>query len=322
MKSEKIRIATRGSALAMAQARHVEEACCRAFPECQFELRIIKTTGDKLQKASMANPDRSLPKGLFTKEIEEAIRAGEAEFAVHSLKDLPTDLPEGLDLVSALKREDARDVLILKGGDSGGEGTGISRLPEGAVVATGSIRRQAQLRVRRPDLQCVEIRGNVGTRLRKLREQEELHGAVLAVAGLVRLGFRVVAGELLTGPEAPPGLVAFPLPYSEMLPCVGQAAIGLECRADDATTREICERLIHRPTWHGVTAERAFLRAMGGGCQSPVAAFAEESEGELRMEVVSLFTDRPVRARGEASPGEAEALGQRMAEEVKASETD
>lgn len=316
-----IRIATRGSPLALAQANTVAAACRAAFPHLRFELKIIKTTGDKLQKASMAKTDPSLPKGLFTKELEVALLAGEADLAVHSLKDLPTDLPTGLELGAVLERADPRDVLVYRRsptpvGRGFAPGLTLGSLPADATVATSSTRRRGQVLAARPGATVVEIRGNVGTRLQKLADQPAWDATLLAAAGLARLGFSIQPDGRLTGPgtgNIPEGLLAAPLSTEEMLPCVGQAAIGLEVRAGDDRTVALCARLNHGGTFRCVTAERAFLHAMGGGCQSPVAAFAEVTGDMLRLRGLS-FRHGPVqRAELRGSPDEAAELGQKLA---------
>jgi hydroxymethylbilane synthase len=321
-----ILIATRGSPLALAQARQVLAAAEATCPDTRFELRLIRTTGDKLQRASLAAPAMALPKGLFTKELEVALLAGEADLAVHSLKDLPTDLPAGLELAAVTERVDVRDVLVGRSATTSPPPVAaactasapaiLAALPAGATVATSSTRRRDQLLAARPDLRIVEIRGNVGTRLHKVASQPELDATVLAAAGLARLGFRIAADGELSGPEpgaAPAGLRAVFLDTVTMIPCVGQAAIGLEARAGDARLATVCARLNHAATQQCVTAERAFLRAMGGGCQSPVAALAEIHGTELRLRAVS-FRDGPVR-RGELAgpPAEAERIGTELA---------
>jgi hydroxymethylbilane synthase len=318
-------IATRGSALALAQTRQILAACRAAFPKLQFEYQIIKTTGDKLQSASMAKTDPSLPKGLFTKEIEEALLNGEADLAVHSLKDLPTDLPEGLFLAATPPRVDVRDVLIYRDAEfaasTGRRGfpahAQLADFPKGATIATSSTRRRAQLLLARPDLQAVEIRGNVTTRMTKVAERAELDATVLALAGLNRLQFTITSEGKILGEGVPAGLRAAVLDVEMMLPCVGQAAIGIEIRANDDRLKQICAALNHAETFQAVTAERAFLRGMGGGCQSPVAAYGEVSEGEVRLRAVS-FRDGPAkRAQGKRPVTEAEALGLELAERLR-----
>ncbi|HVV01010.1 MAG TPA: hydroxymethylbilane synthase [Verrucomicrobiae bacterium] len=319
-------LATRGSALAMTQARMALDQCAAAFPYLGFDLKIVKTTGDKLQTASLAQEGKALPKGLFTKELELALLEEKATFAVHSLKDLPTELPEGLELGAALKREDARDVLIYRDSSHAarkGRGFGpelaIDQLPSAAVVATSSTRRKAQALERNPGLTVTEIRGNVLTRLQKLARQPEIDATILALAGMVRLGFSISPEGKLEGEEVPEGLLACVLDLDAMLPCVGQGAIGLEIRQTDERASEICERLNHYNTMQSVLAERAFLAQMGGGCQSPVAAFAQVIGKEIRIQALS-FQMGPVR-RAEASGPVSEPLelGRRVARELSAS---
>ena len=340
MASEKpIVIATRGSALALAQANLIAEQCRKIFSRLRFELKIIKTTGDKLQTASLAKVGETLPKGLFTKELEVALVKGRADLAIHSLKDLPTDLPAGLILAATPKRADVRDVLIYRDaeffsqlstnnsqqdwipGQSSLKGfkpqATLKDFPSGTIIATSSTRRKMALLAARPDLKIVEIRGNVPTRLQKVSERDELDATVLALAGLTRLNFEIKPDGTLAGDAVPDGLLATVLDLDVMLPCVGQGAIGIEIRADDERISKICERLNHFNTFHCVTAERAFLRAMGGGCQSPVAAYAEIVSGKISMRAVS-FRDEIVK-RGEAKRLIAEAvlLGEQIAAELK-----
>lgn len=331
-------IATRGSALALAQANLIAAQLRAAFPGLRFELKIIKTTGDKLQKASMAKPDASLPKGLFTKELEVALLNGQADLAVHSLKDLPTELPAGLKLAATPQRADVRDVLIYRSAeyltqsatrnptDQKPDQSALRGLPphaklqdfpKGATIATSSTRRKAQLLGVRPDLSIVEIRGNVATRMKKVADNPELDATVLALAGLTRLNFTLSQDGSIHGEAVPAGLLASVLEVDVMLPCVGQAAIGIEIRADDKHTAQLCERLNHLNTFQCVTAERAFLAGMGGGCQSPVAAYAEIVGEKITMRAVS-FRDGPARrAEGKRPLTKAAGLGQQLAAELK-----
>ncbi len=308
-------IATRGSALALAQANNVLAQCRQAFPQRGFQLKIIKTTGDKLQTASLAKEGENLPKGLFTKELEVALIENQADIAVHSLKDLPTELPFGLKLGAVGKRADVRDVLIYRtAGHSEKRGFNagltIAHFPAGATIGTSSTRRKAQLLDHRPDLKIVEHRGNVLTRIEKLADRAELDAIVLAAAGLGRLGFKIGSDGKLTGDGVPDGLLATVVEPEVMLPCVGQGAVGLETRQDDRHIDAICERLNHLATERCVTAERAFLAGMGGGCQSPVAAYAEVFGSEIRLRAVS-FRSRPVKwAEARRPVTEAEELGQ------------
>lgn len=315
-------IATRGSPLALAQANNVLNQCRAAFPQLAFDLKIIKTTGDKLQTASLAKEGESLPKGLFTKELEMALLANEADIAVHSLKDLPTELPEGLILGAAGKRADVRDVLIYPAeGNATKRGfkpkLAIKDLPQGATIGTSSTRRKAQLLALRPDLKIIDHRGNVLTRIKKVLENTGLDGTILAAAGLGRLGYQISADGTFSGKDVPDGLFATILETDIMLPCVGQAAIGIEIRANDPHIRAICAKLNHSETEHCVTAERAFLAAMGGGCQSPVAAFAEMQGSEVVMRAVS-FRDGPARhAEGMRPVSQAADLGKELATKLK-----
>lgn len=308
-------IGTRGSALALAQANMIQAQCREAFPDREFELKIIKTTGDKLQTASLANPDKSLPKGLFTKELEVALADETIDLAVHSLKDLPTDLPDGLILGGVTEREDVRDVLVYRA--AFGKVSEIVDIPDQMTIGSSSTRRCSQLLEKRSDLKLVEIRGNVGTRMRKVAENKDLFGTMLAAAGLKRLGFVIGKGYELQGEDVPEGLLAVPLEISEMIPAVGQAAIGLETRAGDERIATICARLIHRDTLVSVIAERAFLRAFGGGCATPVAAHAHVADEQVNMEVVSYAGKGPKRAKGAKNLEASMELGEELARQVR-----
>jgi hydroxymethylbilane synthase len=314
-------IATRGSALALAQANLIAAQCRAAFPQLQFELKIIKTTGDKLQTASLTQAGRSLPKGLFTKELEVALLAGHADLAVHSLKDLPTDLPAGLKLAATPSRADVRDVLVYRPTGSDHRGflpqTQLKDFPGGVTIATSSTRRKMQLLAARPDLNIVEIRGNVSTRLQKVARNGELDATVLALAGLTRLNFHIQPAGKLVGDAVPEGLLATTLGLGEMLPCVGQGAIGIEIRENDDRIEKICRQLNHADTFHAVTAERAFLQAMGGGCLSPVAAYAEIRGDTISLRAVSFRDGAEKRGEGERPVVQAAALGVELAEKLK-----
>jgi hydroxymethylbilane synthase len=329
-------IATRGSALALAQANLIAEQCRKIFPRLRFELKIIKTTGDKMQKSSLV--EGGLPKGLFTKELEIALLKNKADLAVHSLKDLPTEIPAGLILAATPKRADVRDVLVYRDaeffanlatlksddwipGQSSLKGfkphATLKDFPADTIIATSSTRRKMALLAARPDLKTVEIRGNVPTRLQKVSERDELDATVLALAGLMRLNFEIKPNGKLAGDAVPDGLLATVLDLDVMLPCVGQGAIGVEIRADDERIAKICERLNHFNTFQCVTAERAFLAAMGGGCQSPVAAYAEIIGDKIFMRAVSFRDEIVKRAEVNRPIAETKILGEELAAQLK-----
>ena len=264
-------LGTRGSDLALAQTRIVAEKLRGAHPGLDLETRIIKTTGDQRLDVSLSAPGM-LEKGLFTKELAEALFAGEIDAAVHSLKDLPTAQPPGLILAAILERADSSDVLIAK------VAGGWKALPPGATVATSSPRRKAQLLHLRPDLQVVEIRGNVPTRLRKLAEDPAMDGLLLAKAGLDRLGHHVIpAGLHWTA-------------VREILPAPGQGAIAIECRENDPATRTVLQPLHHEETARCVTAERDLLHALGGGCSLAFGALARMENGKIHLQT---FPENP-----------------------------
>ncbi len=313
-------IATRGSALALTQARYVQDRLQKALPEGQFEIQIFKTTGDALQSRPADQIPKELPKGLFTKELESALLDGRADLAVHSLKDLPTELPEGLGLAAVSPREDAREMLLTKsalnGTSSESSGNPLKQLPDSATIATGSPRRQAFVNQANPTLRTVEIRGNVPTRIRKLAENPELDGIILAIAGLNRLGYQCLPNQPIVGEDLPPNIYTHPVAINAMIPCVGQAAIGLETRSGDETIHPVCQAFNDPDTEICVTAERVFLAAMGGGCQTPVAGHAILEGDEIVLTVaqpvgdrVQSLTDRCPRNEG---PDLAKALAARL----------
>lgn len=262
---QKIVIATRGSRLAQVQSEWVRAELLRNWPDLEVELKLVKTEGDRLQTEQPVQGE-SLEKGLFTKEIEQTLLKGEAHIAVHSCKDLPTGGTPGLALGAMPKRVSARDILILK------EGVSIEALPEGAMILTGSPRRQRQWLDRFPATQTGPIRGNVDTRVRKLLENPEWTGLILAEAGLTRLKWK------------PEGVTIHPIPFEWMLPAPGQGALYIQIRADDAATRSLLSPLHDPATALQVEVERSFLAAMGGGCLAPLAAFASvENRHILRL---------------------------------------
>lgn len=289
-----------------------------------------------MQKLSLTQA--ALPKGLFTKELEVALVKGKADIAVHSLKDLPTDLPAGLVLAATVKRADVRDVLVYRSeryftelaslktmewspGQSQLRGfkpkLALKDFPQGVTIATSSSRRKMQLSALRPDFKIVEIRGNVPTRLQRVAERVELDGTILALAGITRLNFKIEADGILTGDAVPDGLLATVLDLDVMLPCVGQGAIGIEIRADDERIAKICERLNHFNTFQSTAAERAFLRAMGGGCQSPVGAYAEVTGDKISMQAVSFIEGKARHAEMKRPVTEAVLLGEEVAATLK-----
>jgi hydroxymethylbilane synthase len=248
---------SRGSALALVQTRQIMAQLQANHPGRTFELRILKTQGDRLSEDEKRPLGGMLAKGLFTGELERALRDGEIDLAVHSLKDLPTANSGGLMLAAIPARADARDVLVTRGAKS------LEELPPGAALATGSPRRAAQVRAVRRDLRTEPIRGNIDTRLKKFRENEALTGLILAAAGLDRLR-----------PDVR-GLTVTPIPFTTMLPAPGQGALALQSRTDDADILEMARSIHDAAAGFAVAAERAFLHALGGGCQLPIAAYGE-----------------------------------------------
>jgi hydroxymethylbilane synthase len=285
-------IGTRGSPLALWQANWVKSR----FEEAGqlADLRVIKTSGDKLASAPLAE---SGVKGLFIKEIEEALAAGEIDVAVHSLKDLPVQQPEGLVIAAVPEREDARDALVCRRAGS------LAQLPPGARVGTSSLRRQAQVLRLRPDLQIVALRGNLDTRLRKL-DQGECEALVVAVAGMRRLG----RADRMTAV----------FEVDEMCPAAGQGALAVEIRSGDRRMRELVGLLDHPPAHLAIRAERALLAALGGGCQVPIAAHAWLQGHQLHLAAMVARPDgtRLLRASAAGEIARPEALGQEVADRL------
>ncbi len=279
-------IASRGSQLALWQANWVKDRLHAAGRESRIE--IIKTTGDKITDVPLAKVGG---KGLFTKEIEEALLDGRADLAVHSLKDLPTELPDGLVLAAVPEREDPRDAVV---------GRRLTELREGARVGTSSLRRSAQLRRLRPDLVIESIRGNLDTRLRKL-DEGQYDAILLAAAGLKRLGWGDRIAEIL--------------PAAVMCSAVGQGALAIETRAEGPGFTA-CATLDHAATRAAVMAERAVLSALGGGCQVPIGAYATVQEDAIQLLAVVASPDgcEVIRAESSGAAGDAESLGRRLGE--------
>jgi hydroxymethylbilane synthase len=293
-----LRIGTRSSALALWQANRVREELAR-LRGVEAELVPIRTLGDRLQSASAAETNEAIGaeggKGIFIKEIEDALLSGAVDIAVHSMKDVPTEIPRGLAFPAITKREDPRDCLISR------EGRALKDLSAGATVGTGSLRRQAQLRRYRPDLQVLGMRGNVDTRLKKVAAGE-FDAIVLAVAGITRLGASHRITEILSS--------------EVMLPAAGQGALGIETRADDRDTSALAASLDDAETHACVVAERALLRELEGGCQVPLGAWARmEKDSEIFLEACVLSPDGVQFVRGDerGAAADAEAVGENLA---------
>jgi len=286
-----VTLGTRGSALARAQTDWVVGRLGELHPHVECATLVVSTSGDRTQGAGLPLPELG-GKGLFTLELERALLAGAIDGAVHSLKDLPTEDAQGIVVAAVCAREDARDCVVAR------DGLDLAGLPAGSVVGTSSLRRAAQLRALRHDLEVRSIRGNVDTRVRKVHEGE-YDAAVLAAAGVRRLGLEDAVSEWLS--------------EETLLSAPGQGALGIQCRADDERTLALLSALEDSTARAETTAERSFLRALGGGCAAPVAARAVTLDrGRVRMDglVASLDGERVVRVHGE---GEPEALGERLA---------
>ncbi|MGH6829995.1 MAG: hydroxymethylbilane synthase [Methylocella sp.] len=289
-----MRVGTRGSALALAQTQWVIARLRKAHSDQKLEVKKIKTSGDRI----MGDLTKEGSKGLFVKEIEEALLAGEIDLSVHSMKDLTAELPKGLAIGAVPKREDPRDALV-------GPFEDLDNLPIGARVGTGSLRRSLQLKALRPDVRIVPVRGNVDTRLQKL-DAGQYDAVILAVAGLSRLGLKERIG-LKFEPEA-------------MIPAIGQGALALEIREDDAATRETVRTINHDQSEECVFAERSFLKRIGGSCHTPLAGYATLSRDRKTMNMIGMVAG-PVSGRilketieeWEDSPDE---LGESLAEQL------
>jgi hydroxymethylbilane synthase len=276
-------IGSRGSKLALWQANHIKDRLGSLGHECRIE--IIQTSGDRFQTGPLKEIGN---KGLFTKEIEEALLDGRVDIAVHSLKDMPAGLPEGLQITATPEREDPRDAIV---------GKKLGELPAGARIGTGSLRRIAQISAMRPDVAVQSVRGNVDTRLRKL-DEGQFDAIVLAAAGLNRLGWAHRIAEYL--------------PVESMCPAVGQGALAIETRVHGEAA-DVC-RLLDDPATHAcITAERAMLAQLGGGCQVPIGAYAAIAGGRLHIRAIVISTDgtRVVSDRDEGNIAEAESIGTR-----------
>ena len=296
MSIDLLRIATRKSPLALWQAEHVRERLQAAHAGLQVELVTMSTQGDRVLDSPLAKIGG---KGLFVKELELAILEDRADIAVHSMKDVPAKLPQGLTIGAILEREDPHDAFVSN------RFAAISDLPQGARVGTSSLRRQCQLRAVRPDLHILDLRGNVGTRLSKL-DSGEYDAIVLACAGLKRLGM----GERITRA----------IPTDEMLPAIAQGVIGIECRLDDEGVAELIKPLAHFDTSLRTRAERAMNAALAGGCQAPVAGYCELKDGLIALRGLVGWPDGSeiIRAGISGKPEEAASMGRTLAEELLA----
>ena len=296
MSIKRLRIATRKSPLALWQAEHVLARLQAVHPGLQVELVTMSTRGDRILDSPLSKIGG---KGLFVKELEQGMLEGSADIAVHSMKDVPAEFPDGLMLGAILAREDPQDAFVS---DRFGS---VAELPQGARVGTSSLRRQCQLRAQRPDLQIRDLRGNVGTRLAKL-EAGDYAAIILACAGLKRLGLAERITRALT-PE-------------QMLPAIAQGVIGIECRVDDADTQALIEPLNDTDTRYRTLAERAMNATLAGGCQAPVAGYSELDSGILHLRGLVGRPDGTEMIRGEISgpADDAEQLGQQLADDLLA----
>lgn len=275
-----LHLGTRGSELALVQACATEAALAAMFPDWRLDRVIIKTTGDRRTDVSLAHVAKAegiFDKGVFIKELEMALEDGSIDIAVHSLKDLPTVLEPQFALAAVLERAPIRDVLVTR------DGADLMTLVAGSRVGTSSVRRAKQVELLRPDLQVVDLRGNVPTRLAKLLSGEQHDAILLAEAGLVRLGYLPEYGAGTEPIVGIPGLSALRLDEHGFFPAAGQGAVGLEIRTGDSRSRALAESINHADTWQRITAEREFLRLLDGGCHTPVGVFSSLKNGELHL---------------------------------------
>ncbi|MBC7074532.1 MAG: hydroxymethylbilane synthase [Syntrophomonadaceae bacterium] len=287
----RLRLGTRGSKLALWQAEYAARELQKAASGLVTDIKIIKTAGDKILNVALSKIG---DKGLFTKEIEKSLLAGEIDVAVHSMKDIPSSLEKGLRVGAVLKRENPQDVLISP------KGYTFADLPENAVIGTSSLRRTAQVKLKRPDIRVVEMRGNVETRIKKMREQN-LDGVILAYAGVKRLNFGYMISDFLS--------------CDLIMPAVGQGAIALEIRDDDQQAMALLEKINDEPSYFSTLAERSFLNELEGGCRTPIASLAEVNKGQilLRGMVLSLDGEEVYQASLTGSLDEAESIGRQLA---------
>jgi hydroxymethylbilane synthase len=289
-----LKIGTRGSALALTQARGIAERLKNQWPALTVDIVVIKTKGDIMQDVPLAKIGG---KGLFVKEIEDALLRGDIDMAVHSMKDVPAEIPDGLEISIVSEREDPRDVLVSK------EGAKIEDMSAGALIGTGSLRRGFQLRNLFPHIEIVPLRGNLDTRIRKI-QSENLDGIIVAAAGMRRMGWTDRITQYI--------------PVEIMLPSVGQGVLGIEMRTDDTNTRKAVSFINHPRTWREVTAERTFLKRLGGGCQLPIAAYGATQGSTLTIKGLLGSPDGRVMIHDEITGrcNDAEELGLALAERL------
>ncbi len=294
MARKEIIVGSRGSRLALIQSELVISELKKHYPQIDFKIKKIKTIGDKILDKTL---NKIGGKGLFVKEIETALLKGEIDMAVHSMKDVPSEFPKGLQISAITKRKDVRDILITK------EGNSFNELKQGAKIGTSSLRREAQLRGLRKDLNIVPIRGNVETRINKIKEMD-LDGVILAAAGLIRLGLEDRISESFS-------------PY-DIVPAVGQGALGIETREDDSLIKEMVSKINDDSTSLAVKGERRFMTILNGGCHVPVGGFAYIEDEKLKMVgmVSSIDGQRIIKAYGEDEVQNYGELGSKIAEEV------
>ena len=287
-----LKIGTRESKLALTQTNFVAEIIKIIMPKADIEICIIKTSGDIMEDISLLKMGG---KGVFVKEIEDALLSNAIDLAVHSMKDVPTEIPAGLEFAAILQREDVRDILASK------DNRKIEQMPRGARIGTGSLRRASQLLAVLPDIAIIPLRGNLDTRLKKI-ETEKLAGVIVAAAGMKRMGFADRITQYI--------------PVEIMLPAVGQGALGLEVRANDEELKNILAKINHASTYTEVTAERSFLRHLGGGCRLPIAALGKLEGDKLSLEglVADPQGSSIIRDKVQGAVFEAEELGKRLAE--------
>lgn len=295
MNREKTVVGSRGSRLALIQAEYVVAGLKNICPEREFEIKKIVTGGDRNRNLRLERLDSI---GVFTKELEEALMDGRIDLAVHSLKDMPTIIPDRLYLAAVLERADPRDVLISRG-------ERLDELRPGSRIGTGSPRRSIQLSRYRPDLEARSIRGNIDTRLKKI-QSGEVDGVILAAAAMIRLGWQVRITQYLA--------------VEDFLPAVGQGAVAIEMRRNDNHLKECISQINHLPTWQCITAERVFLSTLGGGCRAPIAALASLNGERLHLEGMAASSDgkKMLRISGDGPIMSAEETGKNLAKELLA----